>query len=212
MDEERDLPQAPLTLADRPSPRWIWVFLAAALVFLYLQYTGGLGGFRASGVEHPAVGRRLPSLELQSLTGDSQNLTLAQLNGKVVVINFWATWCPPCQAELPEIAALWVQLRDQPDVLLLPVSCNDEDTDLAPLREKTKEFLAEKQLQLPTYADRSEQTRRAVSMAFDESGFAFPTTLVLDQSGIIRGVWVGYKPGIGDELKHLALELLKNKS
>ena len=210
MDEpDRDLPQVPPTLADRPSPRWVWVFLAAGLIFLYLKLSGNLGGFHAVGGEHSAVGRRLPGLELQALTGDSQDVTLNELDGKVVVINFWATWCPPCREEIPEIAALWVQMRDQADFRLLPVSCDGEDADLGPLREKTKEFLAQKQFQMPTYADRSEQTRHAVSMALDDSGFAFPTTLVLDRTGVIRGVWIGYAPGVGEQLKQLVTELLK---
>jgi cytochrome c biogenesis protein CcmG, thiol:disulfide interchange protein DsbE len=210
MDEsDRDLPQAPPSLGDRPSPRWMWVFLAAALVFLYLKWSGNLGGVHAPGDQHPAVGRRLPSLELQALTGDSQDVTLNDLEGKVTVINFWATWCGYCIEELPEIVTLPVQFRDQPDFRLLLVSCNDQDSDLGPLREKTQEFLAQKQFQLPTYADRSEQTRRVVSMVLDKPGFGFPTTIVLDRTGVIRGVWLGYEQGIGDQLKQLVSELLK---
>ncbi|HEX4146151.1 MAG TPA: TlpA disulfide reductase family protein [Pirellulales bacterium] len=210
MDEsDRDLPQAPPNLGDRPSPRWMWVFLAAALVFLYLKWSGNLGAPHASGGEHTAVGRRLPSLHLEALTGDSQDVTLADLEGKVTVINFWATWCGYCIEELPEIVTLPAQFRDQPDFHLLLVSCNNEDAELGELREKTKEFLAQKQLQLPTYADQSEQTRRVVAMTLDKSSFGFPTTIVLDRAGVIRGVWTGYEQGIGDQLKQLVSELLK---
>ena len=166
-------------------------------------------GGEAIGVRHAAVGRRLPGLELQALTGDVKDVSLNELAGKVAVINFWGTWCPPCRQEFPEIAALWVQLRDQPDFQLFSVSCEDNDVNLGPLRMQTIMFLVQGESKLPTYADRSAQTRRNVAMVLGENGFAYPTTLVLDQTGVIRGVWIGYVPGIGDQLKQLVEELLK---
>ena len=57
-----------------------------------------------------------PALKLKDL--DGKTLDLAQLKGKVVLINFWATWCPPCRKELPSMERLWRQLKDQGLVVL----------------------------------------------------------------------------------------------
>ncbi len=156
----------------------------------------------------------MPELRLQALTGESQDVTLAELAGDVVVVNFWGTWCPPCREEFPELAALWVQLRSREHFRFFAVSCpyDEDDSDLNTLRKETAQFLDQKQSHLPTYSDRSAFTRRNVAMVLDEVGFAYPTTIVLDQNGIVRGAWTGYSPGIADQIKQLVGELLGAKS
>ncbi|MGH7308973.1 MAG: TlpA family protein disulfide reductase [Candidatus Rokuibacteriota bacterium] len=57
-----------------------------------------------------------PALELKDLAGDTH--TLARYRGRVVLINFWATWCPPCRDEMPSLQELWRRLAGQPFVLL----------------------------------------------------------------------------------------------
>jgi len=214
-EPDRELPDSATPAARRRSSRWLWLLLAGALVVLYFERIRGHSevGAEGMGSRHHAVGHRLPDLKFEALTGDSQDVTLKSLAGKVVVINFWATWCGYCVEELPEIAALAVQLRDQPDFRLLLVSCDGEDADLGSLQETTKEFLAQKQYQLPTYADRSGVARQNLAMVLRPAGFSgYPTTIVLGRTGIIRGVWVGYDPGIGNQLKQLDGQLLQDES
>ena len=209
-EPDSDLPDASTDAAGSRSRFWLGFLLvgvALAICVILVERRGEQGGSRSPGY-HSAVGARLPVLRLEPLTGDSQSVTLKDLAGKVAVINFWGTWCPPCREEFPEIAAFWVQVRSRPDVRLLSVSCEGDDTDLGPLRDKTQEFLDQKQSQLPTYADPSAETRRGLEMVLAEPGFAYPTTVVLDQAGVIRAVWIGYDPGIGDQLKQLVDQLL----
>ena len=145
---------------------------------------GGLG--RPSGVGSP-----LARLELQPLTGGGTPLTLADLRGKVVVLNFWGTWCPPCRAELPEIADIYKKWRDTADFKLLAVSCGGpgEDEEIEALRKQTAALLKDMHIDMPTYADTDQVTRDAVAAAVGLQGY--PTTVVLDRRGVVRGVAVG---------------------
>lgn len=85
----------------------------------------------------------LPESQLQwsmvSQHGDT--ITLKELQGKVLFINLWATWCPPCVAEMPSIAKLHEQWKDKVVFLLI----NDEDPD------KVSRFMSERGLNLPVY-------------------------------------------------------------
>lgn len=191
-----------------PRRRWPWVhvvvlvLLGVALSTLMLLRTGGVDAAR----QHRAVGLALPALELVPLTGRSTAVTLRDLAGKVTLVNFWATWCPPCRRELPDLAALALKFADEPDFRLLAVCTDRGAVDrVRPMAEAT---LAELDVKLPNHADPEWTTRRA----FDRvAGFdALPTTFVLDGDGIIRGVWLGYSPSAADEMERLVRELLAN--
>ncbi len=154
------------------------------------------------------VGRKLPALELEPLTGDAEPVNLKNLAGHVVVVNFWGTWCPPCRQEFPELAELYAEFRKNPEVRLLAVSCGpDGKEDPKELWENTRRFLAGSRREMPTYADPNETTR----VAFDRVvGLqAFPTTFVMDRDGIIRGVWPGYHSRVVSEIKDLVQRLLQ---
>lgn len=96
-------------------------------------------------------------------------IRLSELKGKVVFINFWATWCPPCIAEMPSINKLNQKLKDKSNVVFLMV---DMDADM----KKSQKFMQKNEYDLNVYAPASQ-----ISPAYFAG--ALPTTLVFDKSG-----------------------------
>ena len=70
----------------------------------------------ASGSTNSLIGQPAPDISLKDMQGNT--VTLSQFKGKVVVLNFWATWCPPCREEMPSMERLHQQFKDQGLVLL----------------------------------------------------------------------------------------------
>jgi peroxiredoxin len=103
---------------------------------------------------------------LTDLTG--KLWTLKQLSGKVVVLNFWATWCPPCRKELPDLESLYQQFKDE-GLMILAIS----DEDMA----KVKPFVAQQKVTYPILLDPG----RKVNELFQISGI--PKTFVYDRNG-----------------------------
>ena len=94
--------------------------------------------------------------------------TLKGLRGKVVLVNFWATWCPPCRKEMPDLEKLYKQFKDQ-DLIILAIS--DENAG------KVKPFVAEQKVTYPILLDPG----RKVNVLFQVEGI--PKTFVYDRSG-----------------------------
>jgi len=165
---------------------------------------------RQGGVVAPGQqGKVLSRLQLQPLTGNGQPKTLADLTGKVVLLNFWGPWCPPCHQQIPHIAAIEREFNGRSAFCVLSVSCGRERNwkeNLGKLRDDTNRLLDENNLTLNTYADPSGVSRKAVDTAIGFDGY--PTTLVLNRLGQISGVWVGYRPGIEHEIELRVAELL----
>ena len=190
----------------RHSTAWVLTFCAAAVI----AFAGGSiprGPSRDSGTEESAVGHALPDLRLEPLTGGGQPVRPANLAGKVVLLDFWGTWCPPCRAELPHLAALADNYRDRADFQLLAVSCGQGDDDPQSLAADTQEFLKDQKLDIATYFDPNSYTRREATKIGAFEG-AFPNTLVLDRQGVIRGMWVGVGPETERQIGQLIAKLL----
>jgi len=94
--------------------------------------------------------------------------TLKDLRGEVVLVNFWATWCPPCQKEMPDLEALYKEFRHQHFVIL---AISDEDAD------KVRPFLSERKITYPVMLDPD----RKVFNAFQVEGI--PKSFVYDRDG-----------------------------
>jgi thiol-disulfide isomerase/thioredoxin len=116
--------------------------------------------------------------------------------GKVVLLNFWATWCPPCQAEIPSIEALSRAMKD------LPFEVFAVDLGEAPVPVKT--FVAEKKMSYPVYLDPTN------SLARTYASQGIPTTYILDKSGKFIASMVGSfdytKPEFLNLIKEIALK------
>ncbi len=191
---------------------WWWGSLAAlsAVVFVYIMAVS-MPRRQPPGTEGPAIGRRLPYLQLEPLTGAARPLSLGDLQGHVTLVNYWGTWCVPCRREFPHLVNLAARFAQDASFTMVAVSCgqgNDEDLDS--LRSETETYLQSANVVLPTYADQNAASRRAMSLALGFDQFAYPTTLVFDQQGVIRGLWIGYSPQAPDEMGAVIDDLLQH--
>ena len=110
-----------------------------------------------------------------TVSDDSSTVHLADYRGKVVLLNFWATWCAPCIREMPGLQQLH---SDRPDLAILAVSI-DED------RDEYKRFLSERHVDLITVRD---PTESAAKLYHTEG---WPETYIIDRKGVIRRKFVG---------------------
>jgi cytochrome c biogenesis protein CcmG, thiol:disulfide interchange protein DsbE len=109
---------------------------------------------------------------------DGRSVSLADLKGKVVLVNFWATWCPPCRAEIPDLIKLQDKYRDK--LVVLGVS---EDEDASP--QEVKAFAAAQKMNYPVVMATPELAKIFKGVS------ALPTTFVIDPEGKIRQRHVG---------------------
>jgi cytochrome c biogenesis protein CcmG/thiol:disulfide interchange protein DsbE len=157
--------------------------LAAALVGL-LVYGVVRGGQDTTLDDAVKAGKR-PNAPGQGLKrpvlGAAGDKSLADYKGQVVVLNFWASWCGPCQAEAPGLVALSSQLRSR-GVRFLGDDVNDDPTS-------AKAFMQSNQISYPSLNDPGEQ----VALAFHStvSLDSIPSTLVIDRTGHIAGRILG---------------------
>ncbi|MCS7306672.1 MAG: TlpA family protein disulfide reductase [Thermoguttaceae bacterium] len=150
---------------------------------------------------------RLQNVQLEPLIYAEGPIRLEDLQRKVVVLNFWGTWCPPCLMELPHLAELEQKYRARKEVLFLAVSCGPgPQENIEEIRSDTSALLANQQIAMPTYVDPGWVTRNAVAQAVGFRGY--PTTLLLDQQGYIRRIWVGFNRRMPKELDRAIEELL----
>ncbi len=110
-----------------------------------------LGGAEEAPANNSKVGKPAPDFTLTLLDGPgkTKTITKAELAGKVVVIDFWATWCGPCLMELPEIQKLIDSYANtKKDVVVVALSQDDEPSDLAQVRKLVEKTLADKKINL----------------------------------------------------------------
>jgi thiol-disulfide isomerase/thioredoxin len=134
-----------------------------------------------------APGAAAAPFDLKSL--DGRSVQLADLKGKVVLVNFWATWCGPCKEEMPAFERLRQRL-DPERFALVTIT-----TDLQ--RDGIKHFLATLNVQLPVLFDEDQDVSRAYLVR------ALPTTVLIDRQGTVVGRAVGPREWDAPKAIHL---------
>jgi len=134
-----------------------------------------------------------PDFALRTVGGP--NLRLQELRGRVVMVNFWATWCAPCRQEMPELNKLYAKYRAS-GFVLLGVNIDNDAAHAADVAAKLG-------LKFPVLLD----TDKAVSRMYELS--TMPSTILIDRDGRVRYVHGGYVSGYEDVYDKQIRELLK---
>jgi cytochrome c biogenesis protein CcmG/thiol:disulfide interchange protein DsbE len=167
----------PAHLPPRPRPRWRWAIGAALLAptvgVLVLLAHGFVRDPRY--IPSPLLGRAAWPFALPLLDGGE--VRLAQLRGQVVVVNFWASWCPPCRQEARTLEAAWRRFKDE-GVVFVGVNTLDDEAS-------ARAFVQEFGLTYPNGID----TGGRITVAYGVWGL--PETFVIDRHGRITYKHVG---------------------
>jgi peroxiredoxin len=151
----------------------------------------GLAAADADATLAPAS--KAPDFTLPAIGG--ANLRLQEQRGRVVMVNFWATWCGPCRVEMPHLNRLYEKYRGS-GFVLLGVNIDEEPRKAADLAAKLG-------LRFPVLWDADKKVSRLYDLT------AMPSTVLIDRDGRVRYIHRGYRDGFEDTYEKQVRELLK---
>jgi peroxiredoxin len=135
------------------------------------------GSSAAGGIAAPQVGFVAPDFTLKTPQGETY--TLSQFRGKGVLLNLWATWCPPCRAEMPGIQALYEEYKGQ-GLVVLAVNSTIQDNPLA-----ISPFVQKYGLSFPILLDETGEVSKAYGLR------SLPSTFFIRRDGRVNEVVIG---------------------
>lgn len=174
----------------------ILVLIPDAKIFV-LQQLLKTGLFNSSIIKKEAIDLSLVNVDFDYTDNLGEDLNTSSLRGKVIFINFWAPWCPPCRAEFPSIEMLYSRYKDNPGIFFLPINT---DADLT----KGQAYLDKEKFSFPMYHLKG----RIPAEIFSGS---LPTTVVLDKKGKIRLYHTGFGNYSSDKFIRQIQELIDEK-
>lgn len=135
------------------------------------------------GSRPPRIGQTAPVFTVQD---SDRKVSLADLHGKIVVLNFWATWCPPCVEEMPSLVEMQARMKDR-GVTVLAVSLDKDEPAY-------KKFITGNRIDLLTVRDPDEKSSSLYGT------FKYPETYIIDRNGVVRRKFIGPVDWNGTEI------------
>ncbi len=162
-------------------------FLPFVALFLF-----ACGGSSAENQSAARLNQPAPPFSLLSV--DGKTIKLEDYKGKVVLLDFWATWCPPCRMSTPVLKKLYDKMKS-PKFEVISISLDEEHKAVPP-------FVKKEAIKYPVaYADSDIQTIYRVR--------AIPTFILIDKKGIIAKIYQGFDPAMGAEWENQINQLIK---
>ena len=152
--------------------------------------------FALPGLARAGAEKGAPAADFELKTAGGEKVRLSSLKGKVVLLDFWASWCEPCTKELPLLAALARRMRPR-GVEILAVNIDEK-------RENADDFLRSHKVDLPVLFD---PDGKVAAAKYDPP--TMPTSFVIDREGVIRAVNAGFVDGDEKKFEKQLAALLK---
>ena len=152
------------------------IILGMGLLWIYLSMDKTAGS-STTAIAAPQKGFPAPNFELPNI--DAETTRLSDLHGQAVLINLWATWCPPCREEMQTIEKVYNEYKDQGFVVLAVNMTYQDDP------QKIDHFVAEQNLTFPILLDESGDMAYAYQMR------SLPTSFFVGRDGVISEVVIG---------------------
>jgi peroxiredoxin len=205
IEQERNGSGSPLGLFSRPL---VWITFLALLAFLSFGFLGQFffqaektsqtaarDFFKRLSIERPEKIIQAPDFTLEDLSGNRMNLH--DFKGRVVFLNFWATWCIPCRAEMPQMEKLHREFKDQ-GLEIIAVNFRED-------KQTVRKFVAELGLTFRILLDPDG------SVSNEYGAWSLPLSYFVDRKGIFIGKVNGDRPWDGKEARAFVRELLQRK-
>jgi peroxiredoxin len=162
------------------------VLILVVLALGVYQWTRGGDGDTtdpggSTSVDVPAVGNPAPDFTLTTFSGDE--ITLSEQRGKVVIVNFWGSWCEPCKREMPAFQAYWESAPD--DVMMIGVGGKQDPQD------RSREFAEGFGITYPIGRDSGGDLVATGSIARDYTVTFYPMTYVISPNGVVSSLVIG---------------------
>ena len=162
------------------------LFLAIGVAFITscsnqrAQKTGS--EIEASQADESAVAPEVAEASQYRNLVDGKNISLADMKGRILIVNFWATWCPPCRAEIPGFIELYSEYKDK-NVTIIGISVDSGDAVV-------KKFIESQKINYPIIMS-TKKLQADYEKFINQRIKAIPTTIVINQKGEMANVYVG---------------------
>ncbi len=148
-----------------------WIAVIVILGLIAYEYTGSRSG--------PPVGEAAPDFTVPML--DGAEFTLSEHRGQIIVLDFWATWCPPCKASLPALERVYRAHAGEADVFVASVNTDRANAQ----RDTVPGFMAQRKLTFPVLFDQGMRISQTYNVK------SIPTMVVVGRDGAVHAVQVG---------------------